>query len=83
MEQVVPEIGALNGNISVQILERTDGDVIQFIVLSWWESMDAIRAFAGTDIDLAQYSPEDKEYLIDFETHVVHYEVTTVNAPKM
>ena len=34
-----------------------------------------IKAFAGDDIELAKYYPEDKDFLIEFEPKVVHYEV--------
>ncbi len=40
-----------------------------------WESWDAIRRFAGDDIDAAVYYPEDKEYLLTLEPKVIHYEV--------
>jgi hypothetical protein len=37
--------------------------------------MAAIRGFAGDDVEIAKYYPEDKEFLLEFEPHVVHYEV--------
>lgn len=45
------------------------------ITLSWWSDLDAIRAFAGDDIEIAKYYPEDDEYLIDRETTVAHFHV--------
>ena len=39
------------------------------------ESASAIRAFAGEDISVAKYYPQDREYLLEFEPAVVHYEV--------
>ncbi|MFZ0335191.1 MAG: hypothetical protein WAN10_18945 [Candidatus Acidiferrales bacterium] len=52
-----------------------DGDAAHFITLSFWESRDAIVAFAGADIELAKYYPEDKKYLVEFEPKVTHYEL--------
>lgn len=43
--------------------------------MSWWESRTAIEGFAGSDIDIAVFYPEDDEYLVDRETTVRHYEV--------
>jgi hypothetical protein len=43
--------------------------------LSWWESLDDVRGFAGEDIGQAVFYPEDDEYLIDRETTVTHHEV--------
>ena len=37
--------------------------------------MDSIRAFAGEDAETAKYYPEDKDFLLEFESKVVHYEV--------
>jgi heme-degrading monooxygenase HmoA len=62
------------GNVSVRILERAEGDVVHFVTLTFWDSMDAIRAFAGDDVERAKYYPEDKDFLLEFEPTVTHYE---------
>ena len=38
-------------------------------------SLEAIKGFAGEDVEVAKYYPEDKEFLLEFEPKVVHYEV--------
>jgi len=43
--------------------------------VTMWESMDAVRAFAGDDPERAVYYPEDDEYLLEREPTVSHYEV--------
>ena len=70
-----PDYRSVPGNLAVHILERADGDVTHFVTLTFWESLSAIRAFAGEDISVAKYSPQDREYLLEFEPAVVHYEV--------
>jgi hypothetical protein len=45
------------------------------MTLTFWESLSAIRAFAGQDISVAKYYPQDREYLLEFEPAVLHYEV--------
>jgi hypothetical protein len=40
-----------------------------------WDSFDAVRRFAGDDIERAVYYPEDKEYLLSLEPNVEHYDV--------
>jgi heme-degrading monooxygenase HmoA len=57
------------------MLRRDDGDRTEFITLSLWDSVDAIKAFAGEDIEAAVLYPEDERYLIDGESSVTHYEV--------
>lgn len=52
-----------------------DGDTAHFITLSFWESRDAIVAFAGANIEVAKYYAEDEKYLLEFEPTVTHYEL--------
>ena len=46
-----------------------------FLFVSLWESFDAISAFAGADVEKARYYPEDRDYLLELEPTVTHYEV--------
>jgi heme-degrading monooxygenase HmoA len=63
------------GNRGVQVLRRTVGDETHFLFISFWDSLDAIRAFAGDDVERARYYPEDRAYLLELEPRVTHYEV--------
>ena len=63
------------GNRGVTLLRRVQGDRVHFLLISCWESRDAIAAYAGPDIDRAQYFEYDRECLVDPEPEVVHYEV--------
>ena len=63
------------GNRGVYMLRRVVGDSAEFIMLSLWESEDAIHAFAGEDISVAVFFPDDDRYLTDRELTVSHYEV--------
>ena len=74
-ERAIPDYQSVAGNISVHILERTEGDITHFITLTFWKDMDSIKAFAGEDAEVAKYYPEDKNFLLEFEPHVIHYEV--------
>ena len=73
--RAVPDYRSVPGNISVHILERPDGEATHFVTLTFWESLDAIRGFAGEEIESAKYYPEDRDFLLEFEPAVVHYEV--------
>ncbi len=73
--RAIPDYRSVPGNISVHVLEREEGDITHFVTLTFWESYEAIRAFAGDPIDRAKYYPEDKGYLLEFEPTVIHYEV--------
>jgi heme-degrading monooxygenase HmoA len=68
------EYGRTAGNRGAWMLRRDDGDRTEFITLSLWDSVDAIKAFAGEDIEAAVLYPEDERYLVG-ESRVTHYEV--------
>jgi hypothetical protein len=54
----------------VQFLRKISAGRVAFLIVSYWESYDAIRKFVGEDIDQPVYYPEDKEYLLGFEPKV-------------
>ena len=64
------------GNHGAEVWTRDLGDGrTEVTTVSWWESIDDIRGFAGDDIARAVFYPEDDGYLIDRETTVTHHEV--------
>jgi len=71
----VPEYKQTEGNRGVYVLRRIDGDRAHFLLLTFWESEDAIKRFAGPDIERAKYYPEDEKFLLELEPTVTHYEV--------
>lgn len=73
--RAIPDYRSVDGNLSVHILERVEGSITHFITLTFWSDMDSIKSFAGQDVELAKYYPEDKDFLLEFETNVLHYEV--------
>jgi len=68
------EYGETPGNRGAWMLRRDEGERTEFITLSLWESEDAVRAFAGDDVEAAVLYPEDERYLIG-ESSVTHHEV--------
>ena len=63
------------GNQGVLVLRRIREERAEIFLLSLWESWDAIRQFAGDDVEKAFYYPEDPDYLLTMEPKVEHYEV--------
>jgi hypothetical protein len=47
----------------------------EFLVITFWESMGAIRRFAGEDPERAVVEPEARAVLAEFDDVVLHYEV--------
>jgi antibiotic biosynthesis monooxygenase (ABM) superfamily enzyme len=66
---------AIPGNRGTLVLRRVDGDRAEFETVLLFDSLDDIHAFAGDDIDVAVFYPEDDRYLIEREPIVRHFEV--------
>lgn len=71
----ITKIRATAGNRGVTVLRRTDGDKAEFVVISIWESIEAVKNFAGADYQKAVILPRDREYLTEVEPNVLHYEI--------
>jgi heme-degrading monooxygenase HmoA len=69
------EYGRTPGNRGAWLLRRDDEGTTEFIALSLWDGFEAIRAFAGEDIEAAVLYPEDERYLIGGESRTAHYVV--------
>lgn len=74
-ESGVAKILATRGNLGVTVLRREEKRETEFLVMSFWESVEAIQRFAGRDYGKAVILPRDREYLIRVEPNVDHYEV--------
>ena len=68
------EYGRTPGNRGAWMLRRDEGGETVFLTLSMWESRDAIKAFAGDDIEAAVLYPEDERFLVG-ESTIAHYDV--------
>jgi heme-degrading monooxygenase HmoA len=71
----IPDYRATEGNRGVTVLRRIEGDQAHFLLITLWESFDAIRRFVGEDVEKARYYPEDPDFLLELEPTVTHYEV--------
>ena len=72
---VVPELTAIHGYQGVTLLERDRNGAIEVTVITWWESLEAIRAFAGEAIETAVVHDSAARMLIDFDRSVEHHQV--------
>jgi heme-degrading monooxygenase HmoA len=71
----VDEYRSTPGNKGAWILRRPVGDLTEIVAFSLWESMDAVRAFAGDDPSHSIYYPEDERFLVERSEVVEHYDV--------
>jgi heme-degrading monooxygenase HmoA len=53
------------GSQGAYLVSRRDGDKTEFLTVSFWDSEESIRQFAGDDIEMAVFYPEDDRFLVD------------------
>jgi heme-degrading monooxygenase HmoA len=79
----ITKFPTIPGNLGYQMMRidgGPDGDgYVEFQVISYWESLDSIKAYAGADIRKTRDLPRDKEFLVNMEPYVRNYELR-VNA---
>ena len=63
------------GNLAAYCLRKVEDGRAESLLVTLWESMDAVKRFAGDTPERAIFFPEDDRYLIDRDVHVTHYEV--------
>jgi heme-degrading monooxygenase HmoA len=63
------------GNRGFVLLRRSEGELVRFELISFWDSREAIEAYAGPEIETARYFSFDLECLVDPEPRVSHFEV--------
>lgn len=71
----IAEYAATPGNRGAYLLYRIEGDRAEILTLSIWESLEAVRGFAGDDIDRAVFYPDDDRYLVERDLTAQHYVV--------
>jgi heme-degrading monooxygenase HmoA len=81
-ETGLPGLQATAGNRGVYVLRRPEGNKVHFVMMSLWDSRDAITRFAGAEIEKARYYPKDREFLLELETTVKHYAVLAAPAER-
>jgi heme-degrading monooxygenase HmoA len=70
-----PALRKLTGFVSASILSRRLGNGIEFLIVTQWDSLDAIARFAGPDVEAAVVPPEGAAMMIEYDRRVRHFEV--------
>lgn len=73
--RVLPSLPEIPGYRGARVLRRSTAAGTEFVVTTLWDSMEAVRAFAGDRPERAVVEPEARAVLVDFEETVQHYEV--------
>lgn len=73
-EEILPGIHRVPGHRGATLLRRDGGNEVEFITITVFDSMEAVRAFAGADYEVAVVPPEARKLLSHFDERAVHYQ---------
>jgi heme-degrading monooxygenase HmoA len=73
--ELLPGLSKVPGFKGSYFLKRDVGDETEFITILLWESLEALKAFAGEDYELSIIPEERRKYLSKHDEKAAHYEV--------
>jgi heme-degrading monooxygenase HmoA len=74
-DQVLPNLRGIEGYSGGYVLRRDAANEVEFVVVNLFDSLEAVKRFAGPDYSIAKFEPEAKTLLSRMEPLAVHYEV--------
>lgn len=74
-EVLFPKLSSISGFKGASILRKDNGEAVEFLIITNWESMEAIRKFAGDTSHLAVVPEEVQRMTLQYDKEVRHYEV--------
>ncbi|UIP01379.1 antibiotic biosynthesis monooxygenase (plasmid) [Halobaculum sp. CBA1158] len=79
-ERILPEFAEqdIEGYRGVRVLRRAREDDVEFVTAMRFESLDAVKRFAGEDYESAHVPPEAREVLARYDDRARHYELREV-----
>jgi len=78
-----PKLSEIDGFVSASILTRAADEGTEFLIVTEWESIEAIKAFAGEKEDVAVVPQVVQAMMIDYDRNVRHYEIEETHTPEL
>lgn len=72
--EILPGIHRVPGFRGATLLTRPDGAEVEFVTITRFDDMNAVRAFAGEDYERAVIAPDAHPLLTRFDERSVHYQ---------
>lgn len=74
-DAVLPHLAAIDGYRGARLLRRVERDEVGYVTITFFDSLAAVRAFAGPDAERAHVEPEARRLLSRFHERCEHYTV--------
>jgi len=78
---VLAVVQAVPGYAGALVLQRPDGPLVEILVMTWWTSLEAIRGFAGADVEAAVVADAAAPLLTEYDRRVRHFELVLRDEP--
>jgi heme-degrading monooxygenase HmoA len=78
--ETFPQLAAIAGFVDGSISRRQTADGVEFLVVTRWQSLEAIARFAGSDVGVAVVPPRVQAMMVDYDRSVAHYDVVDLRA---
>lgn len=75
IKKAAPDYGSVDGLIKLYFQRRNENTIAHFLLVTVWDSLEAVAKFAGAEPELAKYYPEDENFLLEKEKHTSMYEI--------
>jgi len=79
--ETFPELARIEGFIKASILRRPVGEGTEFLIVTIWQSIEAIHKFAGESANTAVVPPSVQAMMVDYDREVAHYEIVEEYSP--
>jgi heme-degrading monooxygenase HmoA len=79
-EMAYPDYGGVPGNRGWILLRRSVSQTVEFMFVSFWDSMDALAKYTGGDPERPKYYPEDRAALLELPEGVEHFQVVDLQS---
>ncbi len=74
-QRAAPDYSSVDGLQKLLFLRKNEKDVAHFLLVTYWDSMESVKKFAGEQPEKAKYYPEDDQFLLEKEELSALYEV--------
>ncbi len=79
--ELFPSMRSIPGFRGAEVLRRQDGDAVAFVTLTWFDSLDDIRAFAGDDYEVPVLEPQALALLSRYDDRALHFDTASFTVP--
>jgi heme-degrading monooxygenase HmoA len=80
--ETFPQLSRIAGFVSASILHRPGNKGVEFLIVTTWDSMEAIRQFAGESEDVAVVPLVVQAMMVEYDEKVAHYEIADIYSPE-